>query len=232
MRVIATSRPIKHGNKLISKSLESLNRLLSLDSLPIVDEHNGKEIGTVRGFMLRVRNGMTEVLADVPSFPNRGFSLQFAAKLIDDVFHIEKFHHLAVTDNPRDALTFSESDNTETEVIETMDKQTENEATDSGKVDQPLTETPPDKPSITSDQLLAILSDSTVKDRLLDLLGVSVESDKPVEPKPPEPPEPKTEPEKTEPVIRVVVKPNTPEIKAETKPRTTLIAKQLPFPSI
>ncbi len=229
MKVIASSRPIKHGNRAISKSLESLNKLLSLDSLPIVDEHNGSVIGQVSNFVLRVKNGITEVLADIPKTiqtANKGFSLQFSSKLVDDVFHIDKFHHLALTSNPRDVLTFSESDNTEVNVEEPTETPID------GDKEEEQTEV---KSELTSEQLLLMLDNPEVQKRLLGLLNVQAEVEKEVTTDPEKSttadPEPIKETEQPKP-IRVVIKPNTPPIEVTPKPKTQMKVKQLQFPGL
>ncbi len=214
-RVIATDRPIRHGNITIRKSLDSLSKLIGLDSLSINQEHTDKVLGQAKDFMLRVRNGVTEVLAEIPdnlAASGKGFSLQFSGLLSGDEISINKFHHLALTENPRDVLTLSESEEGDAEVIEQIEPEAETE--------KPKEEV---KAEFTADQLTALLENPQVQARLLSLLSVQVEKEETTkEPEPKEQPEedPKPEP------IRVVVKPRVAEpvnqmpSKPRVKPRT------------
>lgn len=242
MRIIATNKPIPHGSIKVQKSLESLNKLLSLDSLPLVDEHTDKVLGKVSGFMLRVRNGITEVLADIPSqflSRNKGFSLQFSGVLADGVIDINEFKHLALTANPRDTLTFSESSDTDATITENVETQPTDQLTE-----------------LDSDKLAEMLELPEIKERLLKLLGVTIEeqpestnpADQTVEPvdnsvdiqatdqipagseKSEEAGETNGKETKVE-TIRVVVKPRV--IAPQQKPeRATLKRTNLPFPSL
>ena len=238
-KVIATSRPIRHGDKVISKSVDSLNKLLSLDSLDIVNEHDGNVIGKVTNFMLRVKNGITEVLADIPNSLNtmgKGFSLQFTGQLLGDTININSYKHLALTANPRDVFTFSES-------------ATETEVTATETVEEPAKETVEDpKPEqLTSDQLIQLLDNPDIQKRLLGLLNVSVEKEEPAkETKAEEVKETKAnthtetkaedhkedpKPEAVQP-IRVVVKPAVTPLAEKPKEKPQFKVKQFKFPSI
>lgn len=226
-RVIATNRPIKHGSRTISKSEQSLAKLVGLDSLPITDEHTDRVLGQAKDFLLRVKNGVTEVLADIPDsiiHAGKGFSLQFQGLLDGDTIDVSRFNHLALTSNPRDTFTFSESEGEDSVVEETASDP--EPGTDK-------TETPKPK-ELTTDELLALLENPEVQSRLLGLLSVQVDKEETPteEPKQPEPPkEQAKEPEPVQP-IRVVVKPRIaePQAKQPTKPRVK--TRQFKFPAL
>lgn len=222
-KIIATSRPVAHGDKKLAKSKESLAQLLDIDSLDIVDEHDGSVIGKARNFMMRVRNGITEILADIPSAiqtMNRGFSLQFDGALDQDQINILKFHHLAITDNPRDVLTFSESDDKEikgteasqdAEEVVNADPTTENEPTDSTE-----TESETEPVELTVDLILDLLSTDEAKVRLLEVLGLSEQPEQAEEKKP----------------ARTFVKPKIVKPEPKKQSKQSLKVRQLSFPSL
>lgn len=229
-KIIATSKPVAHGDKKLAKSKESLAKLLDMDSLDIVNEHDGSVIGKARNFMMRIRNGITEILADIPpaiQTMNRGFSLQFDGVLEQDQINILGFHHLAITDNPRDVLTFSESNDKEIKGSEVSQDDTESKDDEPTAKDEPTDSKDSDEPEsepveLTIDLILDLLSTDEAKARLLEALGLSEQPGQPEQPEQLENKKP----------TRTFIKPKIVKPEPKKQSKQSLKVRQLSFPSL
>jgi hypothetical protein len=225
MLAIATTRPLKYGDRSLSKSPDSLASLQGRQ-IPITDEHDGSVIGSVKNLVYKVVGGIGYLMG-VPDVQRTGYgySLQYKGSLYGTQikFKPSDVDHLALTKTPRDTATmisdsnmgilFRDSETSETIVPEpTKDPEPNSDpapATDPEPNSNSETEVEVDEETLAK-VVEAILGKPEILDLLVNSLSGrpgAVTEDAVLPPD--QQPTPTQTP--TQPKTRLIVKPKTPQ---------------------
>jgi hypothetical protein len=174
MLTIATTRPLKYGDRSLSKSPDSLSSLQG-KQIPITDEHDGSVIGSVKNLVYKVVNGIGYLMG-MPDVQRRGYgySLQYKGSLYGNQirFNHTDVDHLALTKTPRDTATMISDSNMgilfrDSETPETIVPETNS---DPDPTPEPETEVEVDEETLAK-VVEAILGKPEILDRLINSLS-------------------------------------------------------------
>jgi hypothetical protein len=239
MLTIATTRPLKYGDRSLSKSPDSLSSLQG-KQIPITDEHDGSVIGSVKNLVYKVVNGIGYLMG-MPDVQRRGYgySLQYRGSLYGNQIRFDHtdVDHLALTKTPRDTATmisdsnmgilFRDSETSEEIVPEPTTDPTPNSEPTTDPTPDPETETEVEVDEETLAKVVeAILGKPEILDRLVNSLSGrpgTVTENAAV------PPDQQPTPTPTQPKTRLIVKPRTAQTTTQIMPPRPI---QQPFKAL